>query len=112
MTSHLDILLKEQSTVHEGIKKFKCDYETCEKVFGYKSHLNQHKIQHLEYDKRIPKENLRLFKCELCPKSYNYTCHLKRHILSIHEGVRFTCHICDKKIHIRTTFKEPCFKCA
>ena len=45
------------------------------------------------------------FSCDECSKTFNYSSHLRRHMKSVHEGLRFQCNFCDhtasQRVHLR-----------
>ena len=42
-------------------------------------------------------EGIRKFVCDQCEKQFTQQIHLSRHIISVHEGVKFACDQCDKQ---------------
>ena len=71
---------------------YKCDL--CEKNFYVKEFLKTHiKLMH------EASNDMRKFMCDLCDTlpPYATKSHLERHIKTVHEGLRFSCKICDKK---------------
>lgn len=110
--SHLDRHIK---MVHTGepIKIYACDI--CGKQFTQQKNLVQHSKIHQEGDKP--------YKCNECPASYSYKCHLTRHLI-IHTGEKpYRCKFCGKafnrnahlvrhrKIHSDAEKKYRCEEC-
>ena len=120
------------NTVHEKLKPFKC--HLCKKAFGYKSHLEDHTMQHNKTDasvcqycrKRfshqrsltmhIKASHLKLdqYKCHICFKSFCTRVYARKHVISVHEKIKgFICESCGKEFtlndylqtHIRTAHK-------
>ena len=84
--------------VHEG-QRIKCEYEDCDKEFNFQSSYKDHvKKFHL---------NIKQYhNCSKCSyKSTNKT-HLKRHIESKHEGLRFECNECGKQFSSKKTLEQ------
>jgi len=44
---------------------------------------------------KTPVKKCKVYKCNMCTKSYNNAAHLKRHKVSVHERVRYPCDQCD-----------------
>ena len=116
-------LEKHISSVHEVVKNHKCD--KCGKFFGKKNYLNSHIYSAHKSEIYIPAENFvedkdyiptkgvkihKDIKCETCDKTFSSKCNLKRHIKSVHEGVRdHKCEQCEKSFyyshHLNTHIK-------
>lgn len=61
---------------HESVKKYKCDFEGCDKSFMQHHHLENHKTTHT---------GIRKFLCFKCGKDFRQDCNLKAH-LRTHEN--------------------------
>jgi uncharacterized Zn-finger protein len=69
---------------------FQCPLSSCRKVFKRKDNLKCHMRTH------DPKRS-RPFACSSCDRSYLRSIDLKRHIETLHEGIRdFQCDLCKK----------------
>ena len=53
----------------------------------------------------LQKTSDRTFNCKQCPSHYNQISHLKRHIKSIHEGVKYECNQCDHLFKTKDALK-------
>ena len=91
---------------------FQC--ELCNLNFEHEQDLHVHKWVHFR-DSNVhlankPSEVKKQFPCLICTHTYDQSCKLKRHVESVHEGIRFPCTLCSKtfttkyklKRHIRT----------
>ena len=78
--------------------------EECPSIFMEKHRLNTHKKSvHLKTRKGNKKE----LKCRFCEKKYNYSQHLKEHILQKHEkSTPFTCDQCTRSFGMKSRLKR------
>ena len=85
------------SGIQEVKNKFSCQY--CEKSYTRKDHLVSHeKSKHIEKIEYL---------CKLCDyKTKASKHHLKRHVLSVHEGKTFSCDYCDVKMRRKDFIKR------
>lgn len=81
---------------HLKIKKYQC--LKCSKLFGYPWSLYNHV--------RVKHECDGAFKCYYCSKVFATIKHLRNHVLSIHEGVRYKCKICNKVLKCQSAYKS------
>ncbi len=72
--------LEDHKNVHKGLKPFKCSYEGCE----YRARTQQGIKQH--FQRHLPKDMRKTFKCDQCEKSFTQHCILQKHISQVHEG--------------------------
>ena len=73
-------------------KQEKC--EICDATFALKQHLKGH-ISTVHERKRV-------FKCNICDKSFTQNC-VRNHIAMVHEKVKpFKCDVCDLTFSIKT----------
>ena len=81
-------LKTHKSFVHDGVK-FEC--EKCDKVFATSTLLKLH------YEKKHDTSKIAWHNCTQCNKKFVSNFLLKRHILTVHEGVRdHVCETCGK----------------
>jgi len=100
-----------KSSNAKRLKKHKCTYPDCNKLFSRPSVLKEHiQTKHL---------NIRKYNCTECEQGYTKKLHLQRHYISAHsiENKPFSCSFCDKKLltkqHLDTherTHTKP-FRC-
>ena len=100
-----------KSSNAKRIKKHRCTYPDCNKMFSRPSVLKEHiQTKHL---------NIRKYKCTECDQRYTKKLHLQRHYISAHsiDNKPFKCTFCDKKLltkqHLETherTHTKP-FRC-
>ena len=89
--------MKEHISVqHMHIKKYQC--LKCGKLFGYPWSLYNHV--------RVKHECDGAFKCYYCSKVFATIKCLRNHVLSIHEGVRYKCKICNKVLKCQSAYKS------
>ena len=114
-------------TVHEGIKKFKCDF--CDYIFTWnthrKDHMNRIHLGELSIDK-TQFSNIKSFHCNICYHIFNKKQHLDRHSQT-HDRfavpnrtyTNYICDICDQFYdnnrrytkHLKLTHDVACSKC-
>ena len=96
-------LKRHIATVHEGVKPFECDI--CHTKFALKEGLKQHNARFHDPSGIHIKEIESL--CSLCGKKYAQNWKLKRHIATVHEGVKpFECDICHTKFALKEGLKQ------
>lgn len=89
LTTHL-------KRIHIGIRRHACS--KCGKGFKSNYELKQHSITHT---------GEKPFTCDSCKKSFSRLCHLKRHLKSVHQGIRsHACKECGKGFISNTDFKR------
>lgn len=81
---------------HLKVKKYQC--VKCLKVFGYPWSLYNHV--------RVKHECDGAFKCYYCTKVFSTIKNLRNHVLSIHEGVRYKCKICNRVLKCQSAYKS------
>ena len=91
-------------TIHEGMKKFKCDF--CDRTFTWNSHRKDHMIRkhlgEMPLDK-TPVQNINSYQCEICEKIFTKKQHFDRHLAHIHgihkdkTYMKHKCDNCDKE---------------
>ena len=81
---------------HLKVKKYQC--VKCSKVFGYPWSLYNHV--------RVKHECDGAFKCYYCTKVFSTIKNLRNHVLSIHEGVRYKCKICNRVLKCQSAYKS------
>lgn len=81
---------------HLNVKKYQC--LKCSKLFGYPWSLYNHV--------RVKHECDGAFKCYYCSKVFSTIKNLRNHVLSIHEGVRYKCKICNKVLKCQSAYKS------
>lgn len=129
--------LKTHMTLHTGYKPFKC--EICEKEFAQKHNYQVHVEKHVKGNKAsldgqgglVVSGNVQnvmegsaytgkfkrklCFPCEKCGKMFRWKHDMKRHIKTVHLGIKqYKCNICDKKfidksalsLHVLSTHKQ------
>ena len=93
------------------------DMESCGETFDVEQSVSEN------YPVSTIKNNVAgLYSCEYCEKQVGTSLGLKRHVESIHEGIRYSCNKCDyeasnkshltkhtQSIHERITY--PCLQC-
>lgn len=111
-------------SVHEQKKPFLC--LKCFKSFARKDYLKKHDQTHVVKWLSIgPKnetpsrnqmpvnddlESKKSFACEKCDKNFTQKCHLKQHIMGVHEQKRpFCCQLCSKSFVHKGNLKQHIF---
>jgi len=92
-------LHKSFEHVHKHVIEIvNCD--VCNKEFKYPHHLNQHR--------KIHGETRDVFHCTVkhCPRFYYFLYNLEHHIRSYHNGNKFPCDKCSKKLVSKQKLKE------
>ena len=51
---------------------------------------------HLDFHLKIVHEITQIFKCNICNKSLSTSSHLRRHVITTHEKLKYKCDICQK----------------
>ena len=89
--SSMEKLQSHKKRKHESYtgekKKFSCDL--CNYSTNQTGHFNRHKLTH----SKIKNSH----KCHLCGKIFGRKDHLKAHIKSVHEKIKFMCELCSKE---------------
>ena len=88
--------------IKKSDKKFACI--KCKKEFPTPNALIYHvskkicskRPQNVESVKK--QMNSEFCKCDLCNKTFTQKSSLKRHISSVHEGIKHKCHLCNKML--------------
>ena len=81
------------NTKKNGIKKFKCNYDDCNKSFSLKWIFKRHIDSHFIF---------KMFKCEICGKAYKSKENLKLHHSNKHLDIKpYKCSFCDKQFSHR-----------
>ena len=82
---------------NEDKTKSKHSCAVCKKEFIHNLNLDTHiKVDH---------ENIKEFKCNLCPKTFGAITGLKRHVNWVHSKREFQCDICNIKLSRRSQIK-------
>jgi hypothetical protein len=103
-----NLYIRHHQLVHGGIppeyigkEQFMC--EECPSIFMEKHRLNTHKKS---VHSKTRKGNKKELKCRFCEKKYNYSQHLKEHILQKHEkSTPFTCDQCTRSFGMKSRLK-------
>ena len=93
--SNLRNLNIHYESIHKGKKKFSC--LKCKKEFPTPNALIYHVSKKI-CSKRPQNVNSEFCKCDLCNKTFTQKSSLKRHISSVHEGIKHKCHLCNKML--------------
>ena len=103
-------LIAHINAVHDGTE-FSCELEACASKFTQKVHLQNHI--------RTDHEGQRRFRCTHCEYKAADQISLRRHIQSLHEGIRYQCTFCTSKFtqkskvksHIESVHEGKKFEC-
>ena len=87
-------LKRHVASVHEGLK-FSCSL--CGKTFGQLFRLNKH-ISVSHGNMSVVHEEKMSFSCINCNTTFRLKSSLKRHVASVHEGLKFSCSFCGKTL--------------
>ncbi|EAT34290.1 AAEL013456-PA [Aedes aegypti] len=88
-------------TRHDKIASRKYQCQHCGKPFASAFAVKYHELTHTQKD---------VYKCSMCPKSFQNASNLNRHYEGIHKGdKKYQCDICEKRFqmpHILATHKR------
>lgn len=102
--------------VHTKKKRFKCSLCIYDSYF--KSDLNKHKLSHkntnsfkrfqiLDVTKQLPDHvDKEVFKCRICPSTFDSKLSLKLHILQHTGSAPFSCSICGSTFRVENSLKQ------
>ena len=107
--SNMEVMYSTSIKENTSKNTFQC--ELCNRNFEHEQDLYVHKWAHTG---NKPSEVKKKFPCNICTHSYDKSYKLKRHHISVHEGIRFSCTLCEKvytgkselKRHIRTVHER------
>jgi len=83
--------------------KFKCSYDGCDKTFTSRTNLARHGYIH--------DPSARVFRCDLCPKSFGRKDKLNEHIRHHTEERPHSCNHCGKKFRFKQSLTSHTKQC-
>ena len=104
-------ITKYKRHMESHIKPYKCEHKNCNKYFGTKWDLKIH-INGIH-------NNIKLYKCQYCHKTFKHPSSKRNHINTIHLNKKYPCHICGKILkgkgslhsHLKLHNNNKLYKC-